>query len=232
MMAHRILKGYPRSIYRGTKEIKQNFKYLLVMDFEATCEQNGQLIPQEIIEFPCLAVSTEDWEVKNVFHKYIKPRSHPKLSPFCTHLTGITQSMVESQAHFPETFHEFSQWLQEHGYVAKEENSAFVTCGDWDLKIMLPAQCALDNLTLPEHFKKWINLKETFCIAMQYYPRTLSNMLARLDIPLKGRLHSGIDDSENMVKIIQCLHSKYNSQFKITSSLNSMDKVLAKNRAR
>ena len=35
----------------------QQFDYFLVMDFEATCERDTKLKPQEIIEFPCLKVN-------------------------------------------------------------------------------------------------------------------------------------------------------------------------------
>ena len=35
----------------------QQFDYFLVLDFEATCERDTRLNPQEVIEFPCLKVS-------------------------------------------------------------------------------------------------------------------------------------------------------------------------------
>ena len=35
----------------------QQFDYFLVLDFEATCERDTKLRPQEIIEFPCLKVT-------------------------------------------------------------------------------------------------------------------------------------------------------------------------------
>merc|ERR1711944_85536 len=38
----------------------QNYDYLLVLDFEATCGDKGyEPKPQEIIEFPCAMLSTE-----------------------------------------------------------------------------------------------------------------------------------------------------------------------------
>lgn len=35
----------------------QHYDYFLVLDFEATCERDSKLRPQEIIEFPCLKVT-------------------------------------------------------------------------------------------------------------------------------------------------------------------------------
>ncbi|KOC62217.1 ERI1 exoribonuclease 3 [Habropoda laboriosa] len=217
-MAQRILTKYPRSIYKGTKEIKQHFNYLLVMDFECTCKKFEKIEPQEIIEFPCAAVSTTSWQIENVFHEYIKPRFHPQLTTFCTELTGIIQSMVDNQLHFPEVFKKFCKWLEENNYFKDGNDSAFVTCGDWDLKHMLPYQCKLDKVSLPAQFSKWVNLKGSFCDATEFYPRSLIDMLSHFDLPVHGRIHSGISDVENMVKIIQNLNSKYNFEFKINSA--------------
>ncbi|CAK9815021.1 ERI1 exoribonuclease 3 [Anthophora plagiata] len=152
-----------------------------------------------------------------MFHEYIKPRFNPKLTVFCTELTGIMQDLVDNQPHFSEVFEKFCKWLKENNYSTDENDSAFVTCGDWDLKYMLPSQCKLENMSLPPQFSKWINLKTSFCDATEFYPRNLVDMLSHFDLPLHGRLHSGINDVENMVKIIQNLHSKYNFEFKINS---------------
>ncbi|XP_029048905.1 ERI1 exoribonuclease 3 [Osmia bicornis bicornis] len=225
-MAYRLIKKYPRSIYKGNKEVKQHFNYLLVIDFESTCKKYEKMEPQEIIEFPCAAVSTKTWNTENVFHEYIKPKVHPVLTSFCTDLTGIIQDMVENQPHFPEVFDKFCKWLEEHNYFKEGNDCAFVTCGDWDLKSMLPAQCELDNIPLPEHFQKWINIKDTFCEATQYYPRSLKDMLTFLKIPLHGRLHCGINDVENIVKIIQTLQSQHNTEFKINTAPNLLKKKI------
>ncbi|XP_029166880.1 ERI1 exoribonuclease 3 [Nylanderia fulva] len=220
-MAHRVLRRYPRTMVNRFQEVAQKFEYLLVMDFEATCDKHGECKPQEIIEFPCIALSTCDWKAKDTFHAYIKPRIHPTLTQFCTELTGIMQETVDNQPCFPDVFSKFHEWLKEGGYFDEVDKSSFVTCGNWDLKIMLPSQCNLDNITLPNEFKQWIELKHTFCESTGFYPRSLKDMLVRLNVPFQGRLHSGIDDVKNMVSIIQALKEKYNTQFKFTSSLTS-----------
>ncbi|XP_011632149.1 ERI1 exoribonuclease 3 [Pogonomyrmex barbatus] len=218
-MAHRVLRRYPRTMINRFREVTQKFEYLLVMDFEATCEKNQVLNPQEIIELPCAVLSTCDWKLKDVFHTYVKPRVHPTLTPYCTELTGIMQETVDNQPYFVDVFSKFCEWLTKEGYFDTPEKSSFVTCGNWDLKIMLPSQCELDGIILPDYFKQWIELKHTFSESTGYYPRSLKNMLARLNLPLKGRLHSGIDDVYNIISIILALKERYNTQFKITSSL-------------
>lgn len=218
-MAHRVLRRYPRTMASRCQEVVQKFEYLLVMDFEATCERHAVLKPQEIIELPCAVLSTSDWKLKNVFHEYVRPRVHPTLTPFCTELTGIMQEMLNDQPCFPDVFSRFREWLTKGRYFDATDKSAFVMCGNWDLKVMLPNQCDLDGIELPEQFKQWIDLKQTFCESTGYYPRSLKDMLVRLNLPLQGRLHSGIGDVKNMIAIIQALKKKHNVQFKFTSAL-------------
>ncbi|TGZ47513.1 ERI1 exoribonuclease 3 [Temnothorax longispinosus] len=220
-MAHRVLRRYPRTTINRSREVAQKFDYLLVMDFEATCERHEVLKPQEIIEIPCAVLSTHDWQLKDMFHTYVRPRVHPTLTPFCTELTGIMQETVDDQPYFADVFPRFCEWLTKGGYLDESERSSFVTCGNWDLKTMLPSQCDLDGIALPDQFKQWIDLKYTFCESVGYYPKGLRDMLVRLNLPLKGRLHSGIDDVKNMVSIILALKERYNTQFKITSSLTT-----------
>ncbi|OAD54786.1 ERI1 exoribonuclease 3 [Eufriesea mexicana] len=225
-MAHRVLMRYPLSIYKETKKVIQHFSHLLVLDFECTCIKDNQIEPQEIIELPCAVVCTKNWEIVNTFHKYIKPRFHPQLTPFCIDLTGIMQDMVDKEPYFPEVFQEFCNWLKKYNYSS--ENSAFVTCGNWDLQYMLPYQCQLEKIQLPVQYNKWINLKNTFCDATEYYPRSLKDMLSYLKLPMYGKLHSGIDDVRNMVQIIQSLQSLYNIEFKINNVDPNILKKLTK----
>ena len=215
-MAHRLFAKGLNFTPSKIKQIRQQFNYLLILDFESTCAKNVALVPQEIIEIPCLAVNTEDWQVDDVFHQYVKPRVHPILTPFCTDLTGIMQETVDKQPEFPRVFEKFNEWLVKGGFI-HDDSGAFVTCGDWDLRVMLPSQCKLDGLAVPKHFQKWIDLKRIYCEMTGHYPRSLKNMLVRSNISLEGKLHSGICDTQNMMKIIMEMQEQYNPVFRITS---------------
>ena len=75
---------------------EQSFHFLLVMDFEATCIKDQKIEPQEIIEIPVLKVDTRTMEPIGEFHTYVRPVKRPRLSPFCTKLTKITQAQVSA----------------------------------------------------------------------------------------------------------------------------------------
>jgi ERI1 exoribonuclease 3 len=90
------------TLARNRRAMPRQLTHLLVLDFEATCVENGPRIEQEIIEFPCLLYNLETKQVDDVFHSYVRPVVVPTLSDFCTQLTGIQQ--VSYQQSLPVSF--------------------------------------------------------------------------------------------------------------------------------
>ncbi|XP_066125481.1 ERI1 exoribonuclease 3 isoform X2 [Saccopteryx bilineata] len=116
----------------------QRYHYFLVLDFEATCDK-PQIHPQEIIEFPILKLNGRTMEIESTFHMYVQPVVHPQLTPFCTELTGIIQAMVDGQPSLQQVLERVDEWMAKEGLLDPNVKSIFVTCGDWDLKVMLTA---------------------------------------------------------------------------------------------
>ncbi|ETE71352.1 ERI1 exoribonuclease 3, partial [Ophiophagus hannah] len=137
----------------------QRYHYFLVLDFEATCDK-PQIHPQEIIEFPILKLNGRTMEIESTFHMYVQPVVHPQLTPFCTELTGIIQAMVDGQPSLQQVLERVDEWMAKEGLLDPTVKSIFVTCGDWDLKVMLPGQCQYLGLPVADYFKQWINLKK------------------------------------------------------------------------
>ena len=177
--------------------------YYLVLDFEATCDDKKPPIPQEIIEFPVLKVNATTMETEATFHSYVQPTAHPKLTPFCTQLTGITQEMVNGKPPLLEVLDMFDQWMAKEGLLNDDVNVCFVTCGDWDLKTMLPGQCKHLRVDVAPYFKKWLNIKKAFSKIRGSRAISMVDMLNKLGLTLDGRHHSGIDDSKNIAKILK-----------------------------
>jgi len=183
--------------------------YLCVLDFEKTCqdrELDANFGPQEIIEFPSVLVARGVAAPVAQFESYVRPKTHPTLTPFCTELTGITQQQVDGADHLPEVLAKHHAWLRE--LVPQEENCIFVTCGDMDLKRSLPEDPNVPQ-DVPLCYQKWINIKKDFgTFYTQWYkkgkqPRNMVEMLEKLEISLDGHHHSGIDDCQNIAKVVQ-----------------------------
>lgn len=78
----------------GITKPSQDFDYLIAIDFEATCDSNMTLYPQEIVEFPAILVNVLTRRIEAVFHTFVKPVYHPKLTDFCKTFLGIQQDQV------------------------------------------------------------------------------------------------------------------------------------------
>lgn len=192
--------------------------YILILDFEATCDNTKRPKPQEIIEFPSLLYNVETREIEDVFHFYIKPDVHPNLTQFCTDLTGITQEQIDNDGiSLKDALYRHEIWLQEkrliplHDFHDEDGSSQdgmhsmhsflYLTCGDWDLATCLPRQLKHSNDKTPNHFKKWLNVKKEFTKLYGTKARGMAEMLGLLGLELEGRHHSGIDDCHNIAKI-------------------------------
>nr|XP_014424853.1 ERI1 exoribonuclease 3 isoform X4 [Pelodiscus sinensis] len=151
--------GFGASMAAMSSFPPQRYHYFLVLDFEATCDK-PQIHPQEIIEFPILKLNGRTMEIESTFHMYVQPMVHPQLTPFCTELTGIIQGMVDGQPSLQQVLERVDEWMAKEGLLDPSVKSIFVTCGDWDLKVMLPGQCQYLGLPVADYFKQWINLKK------------------------------------------------------------------------
>lgn len=195
-------------------------KHLIVADFEAGgCEKGSFHISQmEIIEFPLIVLDIESNTIIDQFHTYVRPTMNPILSDFCTELTGITQAQVAKAPLFKDVIKDAEL------FIAKYPNSALICDGDWDFRDIIPTQIKRESITIGCEFdqkiKKYINIKREFI--RKYITKDqrtergyrLLVMLEMLKLEPIGVLHSGIDDSKNIMQIVQQM-IKDNHYFKI-----------------
>ncbi|KAK6635617.1 hypothetical protein RUM44_000871 [Polyplax serrata] len=202
-----LIKGLSRNLPKrklcsevAKKDVEKKYNYLLVLDFEATCDKKK--IEQEIIEFPCLKINIDTMKEEATFHHYVKPVKNPHLTVFCTELTGIMQETVDNEKVFPDVFRLFEEWREAEGLT--DDNSLYVTSGDWDLGHMLPIQCEMYNIPVPKHMMEWIDIKKLY--ANNYnYCGSLIDIIKAFGLEFQGRLHSGIDDCKNILNVLRKL---------------------------
>lgn len=169
--------------------------HYIILDFEATCIENGRPKPQEIIEFPSVVMDVNTLEIIDQIQLYVKPVHHKILSKYCTNLTGIEQHTVDAANTFNSVFTEYNNWVWQY------PNSVFITCGDWDLKTMLPQQCHTSKVKIPSCYKNWINIKREFEKHYNAKAGGLAGMLNYHNMKFIGRPHSGLDDCVNTARI-------------------------------
>ncbi|OWK10976.1 ERI2, partial [Cervus elaphus hippelaphus] len=109
----------------GRSKSKQLFDYLIVLDFESTCWNDGKHHrSQEIIEFPAVLLNTSTGEIESEFHAYVQPQEHPILSEFCMELTGIRQAQVDEGVPLKICLSQFCKWIQK---IQQQKKIIFAT---------------------------------------------------------------------------------------------------------
>ncbi|OWF46663.1 3'-5' exoribonuclease 1-like [Mizuhopecten yessoensis] len=204
-----VLKKRLKLYYRQRKLMKANvcvpstkpmYDFLLVIDFEATCEADTTNYPHEIIEFPIILVDVHQNSVVDEFHSFCRPVLNPQLSEFCTELTGITQTDVDASEEFPAVFQRVEEWMREK-HLGEGNKFAVVTDGPWDVSRFLCLQCQHSDHLFPRWAKKWINIRKTYGSFYKCGRKKLEEMLIYLGMKFEGKQHSGRDDSRNIARI-------------------------------
>jgi len=177
--------------------------FYAVLDFEANCSSEGS-DDYEIIEFPVILVDSKTGQIVAEFREFIQLVNHQQLSDFIKDFTHITDSQVKSGLTWSDCLVALDKWCQEQ--EVNSENTTVITCGDWDLRTMLPKQLELTKTTLPYRLEKlltqWVNIKKPFKKTTKNKEKMgMAGMLSYLDLELTGHHHSGIDDCRNIAKI-------------------------------
>jgi len=202
----------------------RTFDYLVVVDFEATCEdKNSPDYPHEIIEFPSVLVDTRSGSIVSSWREYVRPVINPTLSEFCVSLTGITQETVDSSSQFPAVLEHFESWLEAEG-LGTRFSFALVTDGPFDVGRFLRLSCQQADIVVPDWGTRWCNLRKAFA---NFYrggtpasPKSpgLQIMLERLGLEFEGNPHSGLDDATNIARVAARM-VKDGAQFRVNERL-------------
>jgi inhibitor of KinA sporulation pathway (predicted exonuclease) len=192
-------------------------KYIGVLDFEATCDDGGKFM-NEVIEFPTVLLKwnaqLNNYELVGEFQDYCKPVKNIQLTKFCTGLTGITQEQVDNGLPFNESLDRHYKWIKSH--LENDDSFVFLTCGKWDLDVMMVNECKRWKIVPPKIYRTFINIKSE----LPYFYKLdkqmgMDGMLKYLNMKLIGHHHSGIDDCRNIARIWQELVKKghYDPQY-------------------
>lgn len=173
----------------------QDFDYLIAIDFEATCDNSMILHPQEIVEFPAILVNLVTRKFEAVFHTFVKPVYHPKLTDFCKRFLGIQQDQVDNGVLLGKALKMFDAWLEEN--EVKNKRFVVATWSDWDCRTMLDSECLYKGLQKPLYFNRWINLKIPHREIYGNVRANFKQSVELMGLKFEGRPHSGLDDAKN-----------------------------------
>jgi len=176
--------------------MNNNPRFYLVVDLEATCDENHR-IPRnqtEIIEIGAVLADAETLAPLEEFSTFVKPIVHRKITPFCTKLTSITQADVETAPTFREAMTQFSKFV-----VGRD--ALFCSWGDYD-RAQFERDANRHGVKLPFRAGH-LNLKKRFSESLgETESYGMSSALRRVGLRLQGTHHRGIDDARNITRLL------------------------------
>ncbi|TDY84983.1 UNVERIFIED_ORG: inhibitor of KinA sporulation pathway (predicted exonuclease) [Herbaspirillum seropedicae] len=173
-------------------------KRFLVVDLEATCSDDGSIVPEEmeIIEIgACWA--TESGGVLERFQHLVRPLTRPVLTPFCKQLIGITQEEVDQAPLFPVA----ARALQAFVNDVASTDSVWMSWGNYDHK-QLTRDAQRHGTAMPLLMPHQ-NAKRLFAKAQRIGKEVgMVRACTLAGLSLEGQHHRGLDDAVNIAKLM------------------------------
>jgi len=173
-------------------------KHFLIVDLEATCSDDGSIVPEEmeIIEIgACWA--TEDGVVLERFQHLVRPLVRPMLTPFCKQLIGITQEEIDHAPPFPVA----AQALQAFVNDAASTDTVWMSWGNYDFK-QLNRDAQRHGIALPLVMPHQ-NAKRLFAKSQRIGKEVgMVRACTLAGVSLEGQHHRGLDDAVNIAKLM------------------------------
>lgn len=199
-------------------------KTFCLIDLEATCDEpQFDRDQMEIIEIGACLVD-HDLKIISEFQTYIKPVVHPQLSAFCTQLTSITQSDVDTAPGFAEALTALDSWLEQcastFGPVA-----GWGSWGAYDKK-QFDRNAALLNLPAPGiSQRKHLNVKQVYAdaLGLKRHSPGLGKALRYENLQFEGTAHRGIDDAKNITRLLPVAFGRTDSVWRDRPAPNNLN---------
>ena len=180
-------------------------RYLVVVDFECTCEDQEEPFVHEIIEFPAVLLDLKTGREVRHFHAFVRPTERPVLSDFCTRLTGIDQATVDKSETLDRVLVEFGAWLDE---FAGEDYALAADCQS-DLRHFLLAECRRKKIRVRDAWRAWVDIGRHLMVHFDLRrPGNLQMKLARVGLTFDGTPHRGLDDARNIGRLALALQAR------------------------
>ena len=187
------------------QDASQAPRYLVVVDFECTCEDQEEPFLHEIIEFPAVLLDLQRGREVRHFHSFVKPTERPVLSEFCTRLTGIDQATVDGAETLDRVLVKFCAWLDE---FAGENYSLAADCQS-DLRHFLLPECRRKKIRVRDAWRVWVDIGRHLMVHFDLRrPGNLQMKLAKVGLAFDGTPHRGLDDARNIGRLALALQER------------------------
>ncbi|SCU98814.1 3'-5' Exonuclease [Cupriavidus necator] len=169
---------------------------ILVVDLEATCSDDMASWDMETTEIGACFVGP-DGAVLASFQSFVRPVVNPTLTAFCTDLTGISQTDVNSAPLFPVAAEMLRQFVERH----QMPGSSWASWGAFDRK-QLERDSARHGIAEPIALPH-LNAKRMFAKANNVGKEVGMRKACELaGLALEGTHHRALDDARNVARLL------------------------------
>lgn len=169
---------------------------ILVIDLEATCNENDPAFDMETIEIGACWIAA-DGSVLDRFQSFVRPIVNPQLTPFCTQLIGITQADVDAAPLFPVAADALRAFVARH----QQTGSVWMSWGTYDRK-QFERDSARHGISAPVALPHE-NAKRRFAKAQRIGKEVgMARACAIAGLQLTGTHHRALDDALNVARLL------------------------------
>lgn len=169
---------------------------ILVIDLEATCDENAPSFDMETIEVGGVWAAG-DGSVLDCFQAFVRPVVNPGLTPFCLALTGIRQADVDNAPTFPAVAEALRVFVARH----QEPGARWVSWGAWD-NLQVLRDCERHGIAPPIDLPH-VNAKRLFAKARHIGKQVgMAKACELVGLRLEGMHHRALDDALNVARLL------------------------------
>jgi len=171
---------------------------ILVVDLEATCANDGSISAEdmETIEIGACWIAS-DGSVLDRFQSFVCPIFNPRLTEFCTALTGISQDQVDTAPRFPEAAALLHRFVLQYG----TPTSNWASWGAYDNK-QIVRDSLRHGITAPIALPH-VNAKKLFAKAQRIGKEVgMAKACELTRLGIQGAHHRALDDALNVARLL------------------------------
>lgn len=182
------------------ERLQPPYRYLIILDLEATAVDLSKLSEQEITEWPWAVYDIVQARVLETQVVVINGPARENSNRHMENYNGskdvvIAQNLREAVLYFDNfIFEKFS---------STGKSFCLLTDGPWDLRHLLLAEASRKNIKLAHHYRVYFDLRVEFrrCFPQGPIPKDRQTMANFLDVPLVTT-NNGIEDCHSIASII------------------------------
>ena len=170
---------------------------ILVVDLEATCDENVPDFDNEIIEVGAVW-ATPAGEVIDTFQRFVRSIERPQLTPFCLALTHIDQACIDAAPSWHVVAAEVAEFARQHA------GQCWGSWGAYDLR-QIERESARHGVTNPLAGLVHQNLKARFAKTRKIKQVGAMTALRIAGMAPQGEHHRALADALNIARLLPCV---------------------------